>query len=241
MTDLDTLLSQAAHAPVPPAPESLVDADVARGHRALVHRTMRRTGTRSVLAATVAVGTFAAVHASGHPAGATGTTALRPPTQQVHPAGATGTTALRPPTQQVHPTVAPTVKLVAYTGAQPAGYTVDSVPAGWEIQGVNHFALTIAPVGYADQSLDDFAGKLAVMLLSQDVKAPTDGVPVDLGVPGTGRISHSNPGEPILTFQDSAGRWLDIQVPASLHWSDAQVVAFGAAVHANGSAVAGRG
>jgi hypothetical protein len=223
MTDLDTLLSQAAHSPVHPASESLVDADVARGHRALVHRTMRRTGTRSVLAATLAVGTFAAVHASGHPAGGTSTTALKPSTQQVRPA------------------VAPTVKLVAYTGAQPAGYTVDSVPAGWEIQGVTNFALAIAPVGFADQSLDSFQGKLVVMLMSKGQEPPTTGVPVDVGVPGTGRISHSNPGEPILTFQDSAGRWLDIQVPASLHWTDAQVVAFGAAVHANGSAVAGQG
>jgi hypothetical protein len=183
---------------------------------------MRRTGTRSVLAATLAVGTFAAVHASGHPAGGTSTTALKPSTQQVRPA------------------VAPTVKLVAYTGAQPAGYTVDSVPAGWEIQGVNNFDLAIAPVGYADQSLDNFQGKLVVMLMSSDAKPPTTGTPADIGVPGTGRINHTEP-EPILDFKDTAGHWVEIQVPGALHWSDAQVVAFGNAVHVNAAAEAGVG
>jgi hypothetical protein len=233
MTDLDTLLAQAAQSPIPPATGSIVDADVARGHRALVHRTMRRTGTRSVLAATLALGTFAAVHAGGSKSG---TTALKPSHQTVQPAVGP---SIRP--QTVRPAVGPSIRLVAYTGTQPAGYTVDSVPAGWEIQGVTNFALSIAPVGFPDTSLDSFAGKLAVMLMSKDEKPPTTGVPVDVGVPGTGRISHFNPGEPILTFQDSAGHWLDIQVPASLHWTDAQVARFGAAVHAHATAVAGVG
>jgi hypothetical protein len=225
MTDLDTLLSQAAQSPVPPASDSTVDADVARGRRALVHRKMRRTGTRSALAAVVAVGTFAAVHTSS---GSGGTSIAKAPTTT--------------PTAGAQPTAANlSINLVAYTGTQPDGYTVDSVPAGWEIQGVDNFALDIAPVGFADKDLNNFVGKLVVMLMSKDQKPPTTGVPVDVGVPGTGRISHFNPGEPILTFQDSAGHWLDIQVPASLHWTDADVTAFGAAVHANATAEAGVG
>jgi hypothetical protein len=223
MTDLDTLLSRAAQSPVPPASDSIVAADVARGRRALIHRNMRRLGTRTALAAVIAVVAVGAVHVSS---GSNGTTSATTPTTQVG---------------GVQPNAAnPSIKLVAYTGTQPDGYTVDSVPAGWEIQGVNNFALDIAPVGFADKDLNSFAGKLVVMLMSKDEKPPTTGVPVNVGVAGTGRISHFNP-EPILTFQDSAGHWLDIQVPASLHWTDAQVTAFGAAVHANATAEAGVG
>jgi hypothetical protein len=222
MTDLHSLLSQAAQPDGAPAPDSVVDADLVRGRRALTHRRMRRTGTRSALAAVVAIGTFAAVHPGGS---SSGTTAA--------PAKTKATTAATKTNLGV--------KLVAYTGAQPAGYTVDSVPAGWEIQGVNNDDLAIAPVGFADQDLSVFEGKLVVMLLSKDATPPTTGTPVDLGVAGTGRIDHSNPGEPILTFKDAAGHWLDIQVPPALHWTDAQVAAFGAAVHANSTAVAGVG
>ena len=142
MTDLDTLLSQAAHSPATPAPEAVVDADLARGRRALNHRRMRRTGTRSVLAGALAIGAFAAYSPGSHPAGtaprrAAGCT----PTRQASltpPRPATGKAAAVPAG----------IKLVAYTGEQPKGYTVDSVPAGWELQGVNNFALVIAPVGY---------------------------------------------------------------------------------------------
>ena len=213
MTDLQSLFSQAARAGDGPAAEGVVDADLVRGRRALTHRRMRRTGTRSVLAAALAIGTFAAVSPhGGHDSASTATG---------KPASAS-------------------IKLVAWTGAQPQGYTVDSVPAGWEIQGVNNFVLAIAPIGFPNQRLDVFSGKLVVMLLSPDEAPPTTGTRVDIGVAGTGRISHLNP-EPILTFEDSHGRWLDIQVPVALHWTDAQVVAFGEAVHANATAVAGRG
>jgi hypothetical protein len=228
MTDLDQLLAQAAQAHrQPSAPDGVVDADLARGRRALNHRRMRRSGARSVLAAGLAVGAFAVVHQQGSTSSTPAATA-QAPAVTTHPA----TAAAKPVTLSV--------KLVAYTGAQPEGYTVDSVPAGWEIQGVNNLDLAIAPVGFADQSLNDFEGKLVVMLLSADATPPTTGVPVDVGVAGTGRISHENP-EPILTFKDTSGHWLDIQVPTALHWSDAQVAAFGSAVHANATAVAGVG
>jgi hypothetical protein len=247
MTDLHSLLTNAAHPDLPTPSPDQVEADVARGHRALVHRTMRRTGTRSVLVGALALGTFAVVHPEGSHRGAQ-PTAIAPATRTTTVAPVIRTTTVAPVirTTTVAPTkpkttVQPAIRLVAYTGAQPAGYTVNQVPAGWEIQGVNNFALAIAPTGFADQDLNDFVGKLVVMLISKDEKPPTDGVPVDVGVPGTGRISHDNPGEPILTFKDESGHWLDIQVPASLHWTDAQVAAFGNHVHANATAEAGAG
>lgn len=44
-----------------------------------------------------------------------------------------------------------------------------------------------------------------------------------------------------LYFTDSVGHRLVVQVPAALHWSDAQIGQFGAAVHANANAEAGVG
>jgi hypothetical protein len=239
MTDLDQLLAQAAQAHrQPSAPDGVVDADLARARRALTHQRMRRSGARSVVAASLAVGAFAALQGQGHHGSSTtaGKPSTAPATVTVGGATTAGTAPVRTTTKPADLAV----KLVSYTGAQPEGYTVDSVPAGWEIQGVNNLDLAIAPVGFADQSLNDFEGKLVVMLLSADATPPTTGVPVDVGVAGTGRISHENP-EPILTFKDTSGHWLDIQVPTALHWSDAQVAAFGSAVHANATAVAGVG
>ena len=163
MTDLHSLLSQAAHSDGAPAPDSVVEADLVRGRRALTHRRMRRTGTRSVLAAVVAIGTFAAVHPGG---------------------SSSGTTAA-PATSKAPAAVALGVKLVAYTGTQPDGYTVDSVPAGWEIQGVNNFAWPSPRPASPTRTSTTSAGKLVVMLLSKDAKPPTTGTPVDVGVAGT--------------------------------------------------------
>lgn len=217
MTDPDSLLHdlhEAAHATLPSPTAAQVDADVTRGRRALHHRRARRIGTRTMLVGVLALGTVAVVHSEG---------------------GRPSTVTARPTTQ-----AAPAVRLVAYTGQQPAGYTVSSVPAGWEVQGVNNFTLVIAPVGFKNQRLDVFEGKLVVMLSSVDEKAPTDGVKVAVGS-GTGLVSHANPGTPILYFTDAAGHLVVIQQPAALHWSDAQLAEFGAGVHVNANAEQGHG
>lgn len=232
MTDLDTLLSQATHSPATPASEAVVDADLARGRRALNHRRMRRTGTRSVLAGALAIGAFAAYSPGSHPA--TSTTASKP-------AATTGKPSLTSTTTATGTAPSAGIKLVAYTGEQPKGYTVDSVPAGWELQGVDNFALVIAPVGDPDTSISDFEGKLVVMLESKDQHGVPSGDAVMVGS-AHGVVTHLGDNEgPILYFTDASGHRLDIQVPAALHWSDAQIAAFGAAVHVNASAEAGVG
>jgi hypothetical protein len=230
MTDLDTLLSQAAHPSTSPAPDSVVDADLARGRRALNHRRRRRTGTRSVVAGALAIGAFAAFSPGSHSSGSSvtgpsiGATTAGTATKAAVTGGAVAG-----------------IQLVAYTGDQPKGYTVDSVPSGWEIQGVSNLALVVAPVGDADQDIDDFAGKLVVMLESEDQKTAPTGTPVTVGS-FTGVINHDedNVG-PALFFTDGAGHRLAIQVPAALHWSDAQVAAFGTCVHVNATAQEGKG
>jgi hypothetical protein len=125
--------------------------------------------------------------------------------------------------------------LVAYTGKQPAGFTVDAVPSGWTIQHVDTYSLTIAQVKSTDLNPSSFGGKLVVMLKSRDVPMPTAGTRVAIGS-GQGIISYFDPTAAQLFFKDAAGHVLDIQVPPSLHWSAAQIGRFGASVHADSGA-----
>ena len=217
MDDMNSLLTRAATAhSQSPTTAGLVDADLARGRQALARRRLRRGGLRTALVALAAVGTVALL--------------------QPH------TAAPRIPSASQSTDPARTISgisLVAYTGTQPDGYTVDSVPNGWEIQGVNNYALVIAPKGAADQSLDSFDNKLVVMLISKDASVPTSGPVVAVGS-HTGRISHIEPTTQLF-FSDGAGHTLDVQVPPTLRWTDQQIGQFGAAVHANATAVAGVG
>jgi hypothetical protein len=251
MTDLETMLSNARHGMAPPT-AATIDADVNRGHRALVQRRIRRTGLRSVAVGALAIGSFAVVQSQG---GHSTSTAVAPPAK-VHPAVAAPAKvhpAVAPPTKVHQPTGGSTaatthtkvtahlaIKLVDYTGAQPAGYTVGSVPAGWDLQGVNNFVLVIAPDGFADQSLDSWAGKLVVMLASKDEPTHQTGAPVAVG-DLTGVVRHDDPSTTQLFFTDAAGHHIDIQAPSSLHWSDAQLGAFAATVQVAKNAQAGEG
>lgn len=243
MTDLETMLSDAGRARSAHAtPDGVVDEDISRGRRALARRRMRQGGTRFAVVAALIAGAFVVVQPKDN-----GTTEIATP-----PATNADTSAGAPSVDA--PAVAtPSIKLVAYTGAQPAGYTVAMVPDGWEIQGVDNYALTIARKGDPDTHINSFVGKLVVMLQSKDEDDRTDGTEVAVGT-ATGRIVRGDGGmapdgtitegdqdAARLFFKDSAGHRLVIQVPAALHWSDAQIAEFGAAVHANAHAEAGVG
>jgi hypothetical protein len=99
--------------------------------------------------------------------------------------------------------------------------------------------MTIAPKGFADQQPDSFVGKLLVMLQSSDAPATPEGTPRPVGK-GTGYLFHTE-GIVVLTYQDSAKHWIQLQVPPTLHWSDDDIAAFGAGVEVTKDAVAGRG
>ena len=210
MTDLQTLLSTAA---LPDssayASAAVADADVLRGHRALARRKLKQRAGRSMLLGAVVVAGVGVVQLQN------------------------GSSA--PSTQAQRATHETATALVAYTGKQPAGFTVDAVPSGWTIQSVNTYALTIARVGTTDVDPSSYAGKLVVMLKSKAVTMPTAGTPVAVGS-GQGVISYFDPRAAQLFYKDSAGRVLDIQVPPSLHWSAAQIGKFGASIHANSGA-----
>ncbi|MEO6714630.1 MAG: hypothetical protein ABIM89_14510 [Mycobacteriales bacterium] len=239
MNDLETMLSDVGRAHSPqPLPDGVIDGDVARGRRALARRRMRQSATRLVVVVALSAGAFVVVAPQG---GNAPDTVASPPVTRLD-------TSVPAPV-----VAAPAIKLVAYTGEQPAGYTVGTVPAGWEIQGVDNYALVIARRGDPDQEVGSFVGKLVVMLQSKDEGDRTDGTEVSVGST-TGRIVRGDPAMASdgtitpgdmdaarLFFKDSAGHRLVIQAPVALHWSDAQIVEFGESVHANENAEAGVG
>jgi hypothetical protein len=220
MNDIHDLLGDmAVETPVPP---TMVEADILRGRRALRHRRARR------VAGPLAVATVGAT--------AIGVTLMDNPPQR----GPQHAVVHSPLPQRVPSSrPAPGIKLVAYTGQQPSGYRVAYVPDGWEIQGANPFAMTIAPVGFGDQQPDSFVGKLLVMLRSADDTGTPAGSARPVGT-GTGYLNHTE-GIVVLTYQDAAKHWIQLQVPPSLHWSDDDVAKFGAGVEITRDAEPGRG
>jgi len=131
MQDILDALRTLPHAVTPgPADPDVAAADVARGHRALSRQRHRRIAfSGAALAVVAAVGV-----AVGNPARVDSTT---------HPAAAdSGTTKGSGAAGQ-----ATKVKLVAYTGAQPAGFQVSTVPAGWQVISSDRYSFVVAPPG----------------------------------------------------------------------------------------------
>jgi len=200
-----------------PATPTQVEADLARGRRALRRRrTLQRVGASvfAVAALTAAVAYGAADHSAGGAA---------PPAA----AGSRGVVA---------------ADLVAYTGAQPKGFTIDKVPAGWEIQGVDEFVLTIAPVDAADKNPDVFTGKIAVMLQSKDDKSTPTGTAVQVGdKPGVLAPALGTDGGKNLWVKEPDGGYLLVQIWDGNGWSQDKIVEFGAGIHVQPGAKRGVG
>lgn len=213
----DRLSTLAGPAGVPSAEQA--NADVARGRRALRRRRLFRSAGASAfaVAALAAAVTYGASNGNGSPAGTT---------------TATGTTA----------PAATATRLVAYQGEQPKGFTIDKVPAGWEVQGVNAAALTIAPKGLADKNPDSFVGKIAIMLQSADDHSTPTGTSIQVGgKPGVINKSEDPGNTKNLWVKEPNGAWLLVQIWDASGWSDAAIVEFGAGIHVLPGAVQGRG
>ena len=180
MMDLRNHLEEIA-GPVVPVATGQIDEDILRGRRAVTRRRSVQTVVGS------AFGVAALVAAFTVPSGGVG-------------AGPHGPTAAAPPAVTVP------VELVAYRGAQPKGFTIDKVPAGWFVQTDDNYGLVLAPdkvkgagpsagsakakdAGQAvDPSAnpvydpDTFVGKIGIMLESKDQNGPgRDGTKVKIG------------------------------------------------------------
>lgn len=228
--------------PVTPVADGQIDADILRGRRA----TRQRRTLQAVAGSLFGVAALTAVFTI--PSGGVG-------------AGPQGPTAAAPPA------VVAAVDLVAYQGAQPKGFTVDKVPAGWFIQSDEEYALTLAPERLRDPGPDvdpsahpeydpsTYVGKIGIFLESKDQSGPGragDEIPVG---DGTGiLVKHLPPvipGEPegdpngdygkSLWVEQPSGIWLIVQFPERLDMSREQMAELAAGVHVHKSAIQGRG
>ena len=207
-------------------------ADLARGKR------LRRRRARRRMLATA--GTTAAVAA----AAIVVPTALHAPSRggtSSHPGIAAST---RP--ASTGQAAATRIRLVAYTGAQPPGYVVKVIPAGWVIQGSTAFSLVIAPSGDLDGNPDSFLGKLVVTQEGFDAS----GAAAEGWVPASaaGRPAYYDNGQSAdaagtagLVIEEAPGRWLVVQAPQSLGWTQRELTQFGLGVTILATAQEGHG
>ncbi|GGL04891.1 hypothetical protein [Mangrovihabitans endophyticus] len=183
MMDLHDRLDQFAGSPAHPD-STQIDADVARG-RAALHRR-RVTGAVAASATGVAALVAAvAIAAGGIGTGGVGADAGTGTGDRTTANGSVGASADGAGDGRV--------RLVAYTGAQPKGFTIDTVPDGWFIQTDDNYSLLLAPDRAknpgpnADPSRDpvydpqSFVGKIGIMLQSKDAHGVPEGTTVTVG------------------------------------------------------------
>ena len=116
------------------------------------------------------------------------------------------------------------------------------MPAGWEVQGVNAAALTIAPVGLADKNPDSFVDKIAIMLQSKDDTSTPTGTAVKVGdKPGVINVGLGTDHGKNLWVKQPNGIWMLVQIWDARGWTNAAMVEFGTGIHVLPGAVQGRG
>jgi hypothetical protein len=209
MSDIRSLLHEASPAHSAPS-ATAVEADLARGHSALRRRRAGRLSAGTGLVAAAAVGTFVLIGPHDSP-------------------GAPSTGPSTSTTQRATP-----VELVAYTGEQPVGFTLDEVPAGWSVADSTTTALTLAPKGAAlDEPSDgtSFVGKIAITTQDEGAPAGVELAEVTVGSRPAVVMGDGTDGTRTLFVQDPSGRYVSIQVWKGLGWDDARIAEFASSVH----------
>ncbi|GLY97146.1 hypothetical protein [Actinoplanes sp. NBRC 103695] len=188
-----------------------VAADVARGHRAVADRRRRRFAVAGGAAAAIVAGAAFAL-----------------------PVGGAGPQSPKPPGPPV--SAASRVQLVGWTGKQPVGFEVSTVPSGWEVVSSDKSAFVVAPPGQEiTQKPGDpisFEGRIVVSLQglshfpdeSPITEVDINGRKGRMGFPlaDEGKLSDTR----WLFFKDAKGRNVEVDVPASAGLSDDQIVSF---------------
>ena len=118
-------------------------------------------------------------------------------------------------------------------------YTFDQTPEGWEVQGANPYAVTIAPVGFPDQEPLSFVGKLVILF---DGNRPS-GEQVELDgrtfwIGGERRATRRSPPAPAARARTDV---VSIQYPDDTGWTRDTMLAFLAGVHVGPGAQQGVG
>lgn len=203
MMDLHDRLDRIA-GPVAEPSAAEADADLARGRRAL----RRRRSARALGTSAFAVVALAVAVTIGPQAGPTATTPDDAPAEAV------------------------ATRLVAYEGEQPQGFTIDKVPAGWEIQGGTTSELTIAPKNAADKNPLAFIGKIAIMLQSASDRSTPTGTQLEVGgKPGVLNTADGTQGGKNLWVQQPDGVWLLVQIWDARGWTQQDIIEFADGIH----------
>ncbi|WP_320069488.1 hypothetical protein [Micromonospora sp. RTGN7] len=210
-TDLhDRFTDIAGPAPAPSA--ATLTADLERGHSALRRHRLAQVGGAGLLAAVLA----AVLVVPGVRTGGVSTNIAGPP-------AATGTAADEMTSRSP-------ARLVAYTGAQPHGFTVDEVPEGWEVQGSDESAFMLAPKGIADQDPASFVGKIGITLEKRVPDVTTKKVTVN-DKPALLATMAGNDRPGTVFIAQPSGAYLVIQVWKTLNWGEQELVRFAGGVH----------
>ncbi|WP_306191072.1 hypothetical protein [Streptomyces sp. MK5] len=209
-----------------PAGEDAVAADLARGHRALVRRRRRIVG---VGVAAVGAATAVAVAVVG-PVGESGSSV--------------GTKRVaQPSASSGHSGTSIALELAAYKGVQPAGFEVDTVPAGWSVSSSDEYSFVAVPPGTGSHhSGANFMDGIAVFLQGDSV-LPDDSPVTKVTVHGkVGQLGFSDGREAKwLIFPDAAGDKVLVQVPTKLGLTDDQIIRFAQGITVTSHARAARG
>jgi hypothetical protein len=212
MNDLNTLLGRAAGPADHNAPLD-VHADLSRARRALSRTRRRRSAAGLMGVAAAGVLGVGVVRYTGPDHG---------------------------PQQAVEKPADPKADGISFL-AQPleAGpYTFDATPEGWEVQGVSPSAVTIAPVGFADQEPSSFVGKLVIMFHGN----PVSGEQVERD--GRTFWIHHNDGYTMidtLTLPGEPAGKVQIQFPSDTGWDRDSMLTFLGSVHVGEGAQQGLG
>ncbi|MCA1217004.1 hypothetical protein [Streptomyces sp. 8L] len=212
-----------------PGTEQLA-ADVARGHSALNRRRRLRIA---------GVGVTAAVAAAAVTAAVTG-----PLGGQAPDVAARHTS--RVPVSSAPAVPSSTLELAAYTGAQPVGFKVSTLPKGWKVTSVSQEEFVAVPPGTHEspspQGDVSFANGIAVMLQGLS-RFPAGASLTKVTVQGrTGQLGLTSDKEATwLMFPSEASQKVLIQVPVKLGLTNAQIVQFAQGVTATSDAKPGLG
>ncbi|SDT74833.1 hypothetical protein [Actinoplanes derwentensis] len=225
MTDVQDILRNLSVAPGQSGPE-VVAADVARGRQAASRRSRRRFAFAGAFVA-VAVAATAGVGQFGGSADPSGSSQAAPASQPVVPAR---------------------LKLVSYTGAQPVGFKVSTVPDSWLVVSSDTSGFVVEPPTRGELPGDaggglSLEGRIAVSLQglshfpdeSPIKKVDINGRTGELGHPleAPGKLSDTR----WLFFPDASGKSVNVQVPGDVDLSDEQVIDFAEGVSVTGDAV----
>jgi hypothetical protein len=212
MTDITNGLAELAEHRTEAPSEDTVATDLARGRAARRSRRLRR-GSALSAAVLVIGGTAGYLSVSGQPAAHRGTTASAP--LKSHQ-GSTASASSK-------------IRLAAYTGHQPQGFNVASVPQGFhlQVQASNAGSFILAPPG-ADKSPYSFVGKLVVTAeaASELGHWESNGDRSVTVHGGQGRIGDQKGSATQLWFSAGHGIVVDVQAWDNIGLTDQQLVTF---------------